>query len=159
MNVDILQNRSRKLGSFLVVLQFGILLFLAYLAMTSMQVPRGLMPFEALLLIGASVMLAAWALMHNRPGNFNINSRPRIWCVVVFTGPYQWIRHPMYTSLLLGASALALISNPFFGWATWHVLALTLVLTSQLEERLLVEKYPEYSYYAKLRKRFIPWLF
>ena len=147
------------MGSALVILQYGILLCLAYLAMTSMQVPRGLIPLEALMLIGASVMLTAWTLLHNRPGNFNINPRPRIWCVVIFTGPYQWIRHPMYSALLLGTSALALISNPYFGWLTWDMLALTLVLTSHFEERLLIAKYPEYSYYIKIRKRFIPLLY
>lgn len=147
------------MGAMLLILQYGILLFLAYLAMTSMQVPRGLMPLQAFMLMGASVTLAGWTLLHNRPGNFNISPKPRMWCVVVVTGPYQWVRHPMYSALLLGTSALALISNPFFGWLTWDVLALTLVLTAHLEERLLTEKYPEYSQYAQVSKRFIPWLF
>ena len=83
----------------------------------------------------ASVALAAWTLAHNRPGNFNIRPAPKAQGHLVTTGPYRWIRHPMYTSVLLGAAALAWTSGLLIGWASSSALAVVLVLKSTLEER------------------------
>jgi protein-S-isoprenylcysteine O-methyltransferase Ste14 len=62
---------------------------------------------------------------------------------LVTTGPYRWIRHPMYTSVLLGAGALALV----------------LLMKSILEERWMREQHAAYAAYTLHSKRFLPWLF
>ena len=98
--------RKRQLtGTLLVVLQFGLLTGLAVLA--SPTVLQGAIPPGAWVMTGAALALAAWALIHNRPGNFNIRPAPKTCGTLVTTGPYRLIRHPMYTSVLLGAAALA----------------------------------------------------
>lgn len=151
--------KRRRVGSTLVFLQYSVLVFLVSLALTSANIRYGFNSFEALTMACASVGLATWTLKHNRPGNFNLSPLPKLWCNFVCTGPYQWIRHPMYTSLLLGTGGLALTASPFFGWMTWSVLAFILTLTSIFEERWMREQHPEYGYYARQSKRFIPWLF
>jgi protein-S-isoprenylcysteine O-methyltransferase Ste14 len=65
----------------------------------------------------------------------------------------------MYTSLLLGAAALVLLSDPLIGWLTWLALAIVLFLKSTLEEQWMQDKHPGYTAYAKQNKRFLPWLF
>src|ERR1035437_4815820 len=97
----------RRIGSLLVALQFGLMFALAALA--APRVSKGFLPPAALSLAAASLALAAWTLRHNRPGNFNIRPTPMVWGVLVTSGPYRWIRHPMYSSLLLGAGAMALL--------------------------------------------------
>lgn len=150
--------QGRKLiGSVLVALQFGLLILQAALAVP--QVLQGLTPMGALLIAGVAVALAVWTLMHNRLGNFNIHPTPRVNGVLVTTGPYRWIRHPMYTSLLLGAGALALMSSPLAAWLAWSALAVVLFLKSTLEEHWLCEHYPGYAAYRLVSKRFVPWLF
>lgn len=145
------------MGTLLVALQFGLLLVLAALA--SSNVIHGVIPAGALLLVGTSVVLAAWTLLHNRLGNFNIRPMPKIHGVLVTTGPYRWIRHPMYTSVLLGGAALAWTSSPLLGWVTWSALAIVLFKKSTLEERWMCVKHPGYAAYLLRSKRFLPWLF
>lgn len=144
------------MGGFLVILQFGLLLLLALLA--AGRVMEASVPVAALLPAGASVVLGAWTLIHNRPGNFNVRPSPRQGGTLVRTGPYHWIRHPMYTSVLLGAGALAWTADPVSGWLAWLALALTLFIKATLEERSMCQSYPAYAAYMRVSKRFVPWL-
>lgn len=94
--MSLFEIRKRKLlGTLLVTLQFGLLAGLAALA--SAKALRGAFPLASLILAGASIALAIWTLVHNQPGNFNIRPTPKTWGTLVTTGPYRWIRHPMYT--------------------------------------------------------------
>ena len=146
------------MSTLLVAMQFALLLVLAALA--APNVLRGSIPAAAFLLTLASVALAAWTLAHNRPGNFNIRPAPKAQGHLVTTGPYRWIRHPMYTSVLLGAAALAWTSSLMAaGWASWLTLAAVLLLKSTLEERWMRVKHPGYAAYILWSKRFLPWLF
>ncbi|MFC5523681.1 methyltransferase family protein [Polaromonas jejuensis] len=145
------------MGTLLVALQFGLLIMLAALA--APNVLHGDIPAGALMMAGISVALIAWALIHNRPGNFNIYPEPKFRGVLVTTGPYRWIRHPMYTSLLLGAAALAWTCNTFIGWGTWSMLAIVLFMKSTLEEQGMRKQHPGYAAYTLRSKRFLPWLF
>ena len=77
---------------------------------------------------------------------------------LIQSGLYKNIRHPVYTGLLLF----------FFGYAIWEVsfyrlsIAILLLLLfyfkSRYEERLLVEKFPDYRDYKKRSYRFFPYL-
>lgn len=79
----------------LVALQFALLFVLAALAASN--VLHGDIPSAAFMLALASVALATWTMAHNRLGNFNIRPAPKAHGLLVTTGPYRWIRHPMYT--------------------------------------------------------------
>lgn len=78
---------------------------------------------------------------------------------LIMTGPYRIIRHPMYTSLLLGVGAVV-ISQP-----EWHLiiaglfLIMVLVLKLRYEERKLAEAFPEYEAYKKTTYRLIPFIY
>jgi protein-S-isoprenylcysteine O-methyltransferase Ste14 len=147
----------QRTGTLLVILQFGLLTGLAALAFVRFS--PGTMPLGAWLLAAACVMLATWTLIHNRPGNFNIHPAPKALGTLVTTGPYRWIRHPMYTAVLLGAAALAWAASAGIGWAAWFALALVLMLKSTLEERWMCEQHPGYGAYRQTSQRFLPWLF
>lgn len=141
----------------LVALQFGCLLLLTALA--APRVFKGNIPIGSAALVALSLGLFLWTLVHNRLGNFNIRPTPKSFGVLVTTGPYQQIRHPMYTSVLLGAASLALMSGPLLGWTVWTALAIVLLVKSTLEERWMNEMHPGYSAYIRQSKRFIPWVF
>jgi len=77
----------------------------------------------------------------------------------VTTGPYRFIRHPIYTaaSLFIWAGVLSNWSV-LAGWL--GVLLLVGAIVRMLcEERLVVAAYPEYRDYARTTKRMVPYVF
>ena len=149
--------QRKTLGALLVALQFACMLVLPVLALPALR--QGLIQLATLLLGGASLALMAWTLLHNRLGNFNIRPLPKSFGTLVTSGPYRWIRHPMYSAVLLGAAALAVMAEPTPGWAVWACLALVLFVKSTFEERWMREQHPAYSDYAAASKRFVPLIF
>ncbi|MEI7538690.1 MAG: methyltransferase [Comamonadaceae bacterium] len=149
--------KSLRTGTLLVFLQLGLLLLLTLLALPALF--RFALAPGAWLLAMIALALALWTLRHNRLGNFSIHPKPKTSGVLVTSGPYRWIRHPMYSSVLLGAAALALLSSPLAGWAAWLALALVLFLKSLLEEAWLQQRHPGYAAYMQRSKRFLPRVF
>jgi protein-S-isoprenylcysteine O-methyltransferase Ste14 len=143
------------MGSFLVFMQFGLLLLLA--AMASGAVQAGAIPIPAWVMAGMSVLLALWTLAHNRPGNFNIRPLPKQGGRLIMSGPYRHVRHPMYSAVLLGALALAWLSGPL-AWLAWVALWAVLWHKSSLEEHGLEQQHPDYAAYRRHSRRFLPWL-
>ena len=76
---------------------------------------------------------------------------------VVSTGPYAWVRHPMYAGALL-----MLLGMPVALGSWWGVLVLLAMLPALIwrvfdEEKLLTENLPGYTEYRqKVRFRLIP---
>jgi protein-S-isoprenylcysteine O-methyltransferase Ste14 len=84
-------------------------------------------------------------------------SMPRDSAKLVTSGPYRWIRHPMYSAaLILVLAATLLTSNVvvLVGGITMFVL---LAARSRLEEQRLIEKFGEaYRDYQHHTGRFVP---
>jgi protein-S-isoprenylcysteine O-methyltransferase Ste14 len=144
-----------RLGTALVAAQFTLLGLLAALALPRFRnAPAG-----AWALALAAVLLGAWALSCNRPGNFNVRPAPRAGGRLVRSGPYRWIRHPMYTSVMVGGAACV--------WAApsaWTGLALALLVAdlwikATLEERWMLQEHPDYAGYRAGTWRFVPFVF
>ncbi len=93
----------------LVALQF---MALGILALTGPVITRP--PFWLALEAGG-LALGLWALwsMRNSPPNITPDVRPQ--ATLVRAGPYRWIRHPMYTMLIL--ISVALVGNAAFAAA------------------------------------------
>ena len=74
-------------------------------------------------------------------------------------GVYAWVRHPLYTSVILLSAAWALVwrSGPALGLVV--VLALFFDAKARREERWLRERFSAYDEYAQTTRRFIPGLY
>lgn len=148
------------MGNLLVVLQFGLLVLLV--AAAAPAALAAAVPAPAWILAAAAVALAAWTLAHNRIGNFNIRPEPKTGGRLITTGPYRWIRHPMYSAVLLGAAALAWAAlawaAPAWAWLAWAALAGVLWAKASLEERWLAQRHAAYAGYRRRSRRFVPWL-
>lgn len=133
-----------------VAAQFGVLAaMLTWPARWRIDMPA--------LVLGASALAAAaWVLAYNRPGNFNIRPDPRVGGRLITQGPYRFVRHPMYVSLLLGAGAVALASHGVAQGLLWLVLLLVLEGKAAMEERLLAQRWPAYAAYRARTGRFMP---
>jgi len=145
------------LGSGLVLLQFGLLAVLALLAWPAAE--TGAVPLVAWAAAAGALLLFGWTLRANRLGNFNIHPRPRVGGTLVTSGPYAWIRHPMYSAFLLGTFALARTADAGAAWLAWWALSLVLWFKSTLEERWMLAQHPGYAHYREQTKRFVPWVY
>ncbi len=148
--------KPHTLGSLLVATQFSTLVALLLLAAPSlMQAP---LPALEWLLIGLSGCVGLWALLANRPGNFNIRPTPHAQGKLVDHGPYRWIRHPMYTAVSLLGLACALTLGSLLAWLLWLILTLVLLVKALLEERWMAALHPSYADYLARTQRFIPFI-
>ena len=78
---------------------------------------------------------------------------------LVMTGPYRYIRHPIYTALCWFTAAPV---AAHLSWRTALCFALMLggtLLRITCEERLVPLRYPEYRDYAARTWRMVPYLF
>lgn len=74
-------------------------------------------------------------------------------------GPYRFVRHPIYSGVLLGAAGSIIALTPTLqGVAFFVVLAAGLKLKSLKEEEILGAQFPEYAQYKREVKALIPFV-
>lgn len=110
-------------------------------------------------LIAAGIALGIYTLRHNRLENFNIRPEPKATAQLITSGPYHFIRHPMYSALLLAAAAFVAAECTWLKLGLWSALALVLFAKATIEERLMSEKFQQYQTYRERTKRFVPNIF
>ncbi|PKQ17477.1 MAG: hypothetical protein CVT68_08325 [Actinobacteria bacterium HGW-Actinobacteria-8] len=71
-------------------------------------------------------------------------------------GVYRWVRHPMYTSVLLLSAGVAAARGAAVVWALVATLAVFFEAKTRLEERFLIEAYDGYASYASRTGKFVP---
>jgi len=118
-------------------------------------VPVGMLPVAGILLTLTGFFLAVWAL-RSLGAALTPFPQPLDGVTLNQRGPYHWMRHPVYSGVVLAG----------FGWALWWLsaagaicaLALALFFDRKAahEENWLRQKYPDYSGYARRVKKFIP---
>lgn len=101
----------------------------------------------------AGVVAAAWYLGRAltpvpEPNGFGMSAR----------GVYAWVRHPMYSSVAIGALGVAVVRGAAVSLLLVVVLGLFFELKTRREERFLMIAYLGYGAYASQTGKFIPWL-
>jgi protein-S-isoprenylcysteine O-methyltransferase Ste14 len=106
----------------------------------------------------AALALMLWARATFGARSFHAMAEPTQGALVT-SGPYRFLRHPIYTAICLFILPAA-INAPSISTATFCVLVGGgAVARMLLEERLLRQQYPEYASYAAKTQRMIPFLF
>ena len=72
------------------------------------------------------------------------------------SGPYRWVRHPIYTGVLLIVAAMAVRSGSAFGLAVGALTIAFFHVKASWEEQRLTERFDGYAEYAAATPRFIP---
>ena len=103
-------------------------------------------------------LLGIWAVVTMQWSNLNVMPEVRSGSRLVTDGPYQWIRHPMYTALLTVTLALVCASFSYVRGLYWVILLATLVVKLAYEERCLQEAFDDYDAYRLRTWRLIPWI-
>lgn len=71
-------------------------------------------------------------------------------------GLYAWVRHPIYTALLVFAAGRVVVSGSVLRAAILLALLLLLTGKARWEEKLLAERFDDYAGYAATVPRFLP---
>ncbi len=137
----------------LVTLQFGLILFITLYTLLC-----GSFSLLGTLVFSVGAVIGMWAIRHNRPDNFNIVPELKEGCCLVTTGIYRYIRHPMYTSVMLMALGVLLFKPDLTNTLMWGALVTVLYLKANREENLWITHDPTYITYKKQTKYFIPYI-
>jgi len=104
-------------------------------------------------LLGVLVAVWAWRTLDRAATPY---PRPREGGRLIETGPYEYVRHPIYAGGLLFFAGYALATSPA---ALVPLVALAVLWRNKaaLEEELLERRYPEYrDYRARVPGAFVP---
>ena len=133
-----------------VIVQFASVIFLLINMRISMF---NLLSFATIFL--ACVILII-ALVNMRMKNLHILPSLKTHHTLITHGIYKYIRHPMYSGLLILMLA-ALSSNPnYLTLGVYGVLFVNLVLKAKKEECYLRERFNNYQDYKKQTGAFLP---
>jgi protein-S-isoprenylcysteine O-methyltransferase Ste14 len=76
---------------------------------------------------------------------------------VISSGPYHYVRHPMYAGILVFTIGTSLLLGSWYGVLFGFLLILVVARRAVLEERTLSQELPGYTLYmARVRYRLIP---
>ena len=141
---------------------FHHLLVLAQLAAVAMAIipssERDQAGLHWLLVAAVGIALGVYTLIHNRLGNFSIYPQPLDHARLITSGPYRYSRHPMYLALVVMMVGIAGYNGGVRAWLGVALVSAVVTAKALLEERLLVERFPEYPAYAARTGRILPFL-
>ena len=116
-----------------------------------------LMSVGGVVLCALGIGLAIWArayLGRNWGMPMSRKENPEL----VTTGPYAYVRHPIYTGMLIAMLGSAIGESPF--WSLPLVLfGIYFVYSARNEEKLMIEQFPEqYRAYMKRTNMLVPFV-
>jgi len=145
--------RGRGVGW--VLAQSVLLVLAAALCIFAGDSPPRAVRIAGAVLAVAGVAVAAWAVVA-LGSSLTPFPRPKPEGELVTTGPFAFVRHPLYTGALL---LVAGVSLAYSWWAllATGALAVLWALKASVEERHLARAFPTYAAYRRdVRARFVP---
>jgi protein-S-isoprenylcysteine O-methyltransferase Ste14 len=113
--------------------------------------------WSGVVLAGLSVLLLFW-VNYALGKNFSTTLVVREDHTLVTHGPYRWVRHPMYTVIVLLIIAFFFLSaNWFIGLIGLLIITLVMTVRTPKEEAMMIDKFGnEYRTYMERTGRFLP---
>jgi protein-S-isoprenylcysteine O-methyltransferase Ste14 len=118
---------------------------------------------ELALVTGAAIcvlglLVTVWA-RRTLAGNWSSDVTFKQGHELVRTGPYRFVRHPIYTGLLVMCLGTAIEVGALRCWLACLAVGLGFWIKLSQEERLLLRHFPEaYPQYQKEVKALVPWV-
>lgn len=142
-------------GWALVGAQFGLLAAL-------IVVPAGELWGRGVLALGFGGTLIVLGLLIVVAAGFRLGPSltplpiPKVDGVLVTEGFFRYVRHPIYSGVLLAALGIVIAQASLAHIVGWLFLLGVLTLKAVGEERMLAEKYEGYALYSDTTGRFFP---
>ncbi|HIB27898.1 MAG TPA: isoprenylcysteine carboxylmethyltransferase family protein [Candidatus Thioglobus sp.] len=133
-----------------VVIQFSCIIYLIF------NIQPNQLDWLEYFLLSMAVIIGSIAVINMKFNNLNIIPTLKDNHQLRTHGIYKFIRHPMYTSVLLSCLALVLSNPHWIAQLVMTVLLINLILKSNFEEKLLLKRFKGYSKYRQKTGRFLP---
>ena len=133
-----------------VVIQFSCIIYLIF------NIQPNQLDWLEYFLLSMAVIIGSIAVINMKFNNLNIIPTLKDNHQLRTHGIYKYIRHPMYTSVLLSCLALVLSNPHWIAQLVMTVLLINLILKSNFEEKLLLKRFKGYSKYRQKTGRFLP---
>lgn len=143
---------SKSYSYLLVILQFSSIIFLGINSIAS----NFTFLSSSICLVG--LLLGLWAVWVTRKAKITILPDIRKGSTLISSGPYKYIRHPMYSSVLLFCLGLLFTNYNIYGSVCFLFLFIVLSLKVRYEEEKLLDYFSDYKNYMLKTKRIIPYL-
>ena len=135
----------------------GVFLIAGVLRNGSLSVHSVVLGVVGTLLFACGIALAVWARVH-LGRNWGMPATQRLEPELVTSGPYRFVRHPIYTGLLAAMLGTALVDS-LVGLIVVAVLVAYFYYCGIVEERNLTATFPTaYPEYRSRTKMLIPFL-
>ncbi len=124
-----------------------------------LYVPGRRAAMAGIALTAAGIAFAIWARL-TLGGNWSGTVTLKEGHTLVQRGPYRWVRHPIYTGLLLASVGTAVVSGSLHSMVALLVILFGFWLKIATEESLMVQTFgAEYVEYMRRVKALAPYLF
>ena len=145
----------RPLGAAFVVGLAAFLIKPSSMAWASLHLPNWAR-WTGIGFSAAAIVLVTW-MFHTLGHNLTDTVVARRDATLITSGPYYWVRHPMYLALALGVIGNALIADSGYLAIVGTAAFLVVVARTRIEERNLVACFGrDYEAYMKTTGRFLP---
>ena len=138
-----------------IVLIFIQIICIVYLGLSGNLLPENIIIRIVMVFAG---VIAIWAIMIM---NIKFNVAPDVVknARLIKSGPYKFIRHPMYLSVFVITLCWLIDYFTYSRMSVTLILFVVIISKIKYEENLLKEAFPEYEEYQSKTKKFIPFIF
>jgi protein-S-isoprenylcysteine O-methyltransferase Ste14 len=115
-------------------------------------------PDLGMLLVAAGLAFSVWARWH-LGRNWSSTVTVKQDHSLIRSGPYRFVRHPIYSGMLLALLGTALAIGEARGFVGAALILVGFVVKLRVEEARMRETFPEYAEYCRHTARLVPGVF
>lgn len=144
---------NKAKGNILVILQFALIAAIVLMAIDEVNEPW--------IYIGGVFFIAPGLIIiylgiKQLGGSLTVHPQPKSDAKLIETGIYKYVRHPIYTGLMLATFGSVVQSMAVVKLFVWLILVAVLNYKARWEEKLLSATYANYADYMARTGRFAP---
>jgi protein-S-isoprenylcysteine O-methyltransferase Ste14 len=147
--------RDTSVAWLFVAIQFGLLGVMVFYPRDQAWIPTDLMRTVGIGFMVVGVGVGLWSAVYLGRG-LTASPLPNGATDLVMRGPYRFVRHPMYTAVILLGMGMTIRSGSWIVALAFGALVILFAVKSRWEELHLADTFPGYERYITSTGRFVP---